>query len=249
MVRISSNTLPSPRVICSGFYERGALVVARDLLGQLLQRHKVVLRITETEAYCGPHDSACHARVGKTERNAAMWGPPGRAYVYLCYGMHHMLNVVTGRDGVGEAVLIRACEVVQGLDVVRARRGGRQGPVLLTGPGKVAQALELDRGFCHHALFEQGGLHIRYGAPVQRILVGPRVGIAYARGQDRCAPWRFAVADSLWVSQRKTLRPPGPGKDPAPKTGNEAASSFKFHGNTQPASCPASMAGKSAHGR
>lgn len=190
------------------FYARDALTVARALIGRWIQHHDVVLRITETEAYCGPDDSACHARCGKTKRNAAMWGPAGCAYVYLCYGLHHMLNVVTGQEGIGEAVLIRACEVVQGLAMVRARRRGLRGPVLLTGPGKVGQALQLDCRFSHHKLFEQGGLVICRGEEAQHdILVGPRVGIAYAQQAHREAPWRFAAARSPWVSQRHTLRP------------------------------------------
>ncbi len=118
-----------------------------------------------------------------------------------------MLNVVTGQNGVPEAVLIRACEVVQGMAEVRKRRRNLQGPVLLTGPGKVGQALQLHCGFSHHKLFEQGGLVIRHGDNVHNMLVGPRVGIAYAQQVHQEAPWRFAVAQSLWVSQRHTLRP------------------------------------------
>ncbi|MEM7589531.1 MAG: DNA-3-methyladenine glycosylase [Myxococcota bacterium] len=194
-------------MLCPEFYARDALIVAKALLGQWIQHREVTLRITETEAYCGPQDSACHARCGKTRRNAAMWGPAGCAYVYLCYGLHHMLNVVTGQEGVPEAVLIRACEVVQGLAVVRGRRRGLQGPTLLTGPGKVGQALQLDCSFSHQKLFEQGGLVVRRGENVRDILVGPRVGISYAQKAHREALWRFAVANSPWVSQRHMLRP------------------------------------------
>lgn len=189
------------------FLARDALLVAPDLLGMILVRGRVALRITEVEAYRSPDDSASHCRAGKTARNATMWGPPGRAYVYLCYGIHHMLNVVTGEDGVGEAVLVRACEPVTGLPQIRARRGGLTGPALLTGPGKVAAALGLDRSTDGESLCAPGGLELHRGAPPAAVLVGPRVGVDYARPRDRRAPYRFAVAGSPWVSHTRTLRP------------------------------------------
>lgn len=192
------------------FYARDAVAVATDLLGSLLVHDDVVLRITETEAYVGAHDTACHARSGPTKRNLPLWGPPGRAYVYLCYGLHWMLNAVTGAEGSPAAVLIRACEPVAGLETVRARRGGKQGPVLLTGPGKVGAALCLGAGFSEHPLYEPGGLELREGPPPAGIVAGARVGIDYAEPEHRDAPWRFAVAGSAWVSHRKTLRPLGP---------------------------------------
>ena len=179
--------------------------VARDLLGKRLKHGRVVLRITEVEAYRWPGDTACHARSGKTERNAAIWGPPGRAYVYLCYGLHQMLNIVTGEDGSAAAVLVRSAEPVAGLDEIRARRGGKSGPVLLTGPGKVGQALGVDRSFSHHRLDRAGGLTLRDGPAPESVVVGPRVGIDYAQPEHRALPWRFAVAGSVWVSHRKTL--------------------------------------------
>lgn len=105
------------------FYRRDALEVARELLGARIVREPLVLRITEVEAYRWPEDTACHGRHGRTERNDALWGPPGTAYVYLCYGIHNLLNLVTGEDGEAAAVLVRACEPVAGLDLVRERRG------------------------------------------------------------------------------------------------------------------------------
>ena len=165
-----------------------------------------MLAITEVEAYCGPDDSAAHTRMGRTARNAPMWGPGGRAYVYLCYGLHTMLNVVCGPPGSGCAVLIRAASIVAGEEEVRARRGGKVGPVLLTGPGKVGAALGLDVGFSHHPLTEPGGLVATAGVPPDGILVGPRVGIDYAAPADREALWRYAVAGTRWVSVRRTLR-------------------------------------------
>jgi DNA-3-methyladenine glycosylase len=181
-------------------------MVARELLGQHLCREGIVLRITEVEAYGGPEDSASHARHGRTARNEPMWGMGGHAYLYFCYGMHHMLNVVTGSAGEAAAVLIRACEPVEGLAEIRMRRGGLEGPALLTGPGKVAQALGLDRTFNHHPLFHAGGLELRAGSTPSGILVAARVGIDFADPRDLAAPRRFAVAGTRWVTQARSLR-------------------------------------------
>jgi DNA-3-methyladenine glycosylase len=189
------------------FYERDALEVAPELLGKLLCRGPVVLRISEVEAYCHPDDTANHCRMGRTARNAPMWGPAGRAYIYLCYGMHNMLNIVTNRDGEGAAVLIRACELVAGHDVVSARRPGISGPNALTGPGKVGAALALTPLSSGSSLFDGSDLYLLDAPRPTGILSGPRVGIGYASPKHQRAAWRFALADSAWVSQRKTLQP------------------------------------------
>jgi DNA-3-methyladenine glycosylase len=189
------------------FYARDVLDVARELVGKHLRANGVELRITEVEAYRWPGDTACHARSGRTERNAAIWGPPGRAYVYLVYGLHQMLNIVTGEDGDAQAVLVRACEPVRGLAKIRERRGGKEGPVLLAGPGKVAQALDIDTSWSHHELHREGGLTLRDGPPPSRVLVGPRVGIDYAEPAHRVLPWRFAAADTPWITHARTLQP------------------------------------------
>jgi DNA-3-methyladenine glycosylase len=189
------------------FFARDALEVARDLLGKPLRRGAVVLRITEVEAYRHPNDSANHCRFGKTDRNAPMWGPPGRCYVYLCYGVHNMLNLTTGGEGEGAAVLIRACEPVAGLAEIQRRRGGKSGPVLLTGPGKIGAALQLDTSWNHHPVHEAGGLEALDAPPVGAVLAGPRVGVEFASPADRAAPWRLAVAGSKWVSAPQGLRP------------------------------------------
>lgn len=189
------------------FFARDALTVARDLLGARLRRDDVVLRITEVEAYL-PGDSANHCFRGRTARNAPMWGPAGHAYVYVCYGLHHLLNLVTGAEGEGEAVLIRACEPLAGHATLAARRNGVEGPGQLTGPGKVGAALGLDRTWNDHPLFLPGGLEVLRGEPAPDILAGPRVGIDYARPEHREAPWRLAVAGSPWVSHRRWLLPP-----------------------------------------
>ena len=196
---------PGP-LIPARFYARDAEVVAPALLGMLLCRDGVVLRITEVEAYRWPGDTACHARHGRTARNDALWGPPGRAYIYLCYGLHHMLNLVTGRDGEAGAVLVRAAEPVAGLETVRARRRGGTGPALLAGPGRLGAALALDLSVNGEHLFHRGGLEVRRGAPPDAVLSGPRVGIEYAEPDHRALPWRFAIAGSCWVSHRKRLR-------------------------------------------
>ena len=197
-------------LIPRAFYLRSVEEVARDLLGQHLCREGIVLRITEVEAYGGEADSASHCRFGRTPRNAPMWEEGGRAYIYFCYGMHHMLNVVTGPEGQGAAVLIRACEPVEGLELIRERRvspkGHRlDGPVLLTGPGKVAQALGLDRSFNQQLLFGAGGLELRRGDAPEGILTGPRVGVDFASVEDRGARLRFAIAGTKWVTRMGEL--------------------------------------------
>jgi DNA-3-methyladenine glycosylase len=198
--------VPQPgRLIPRSFYLRPVEQVAQDLLGRHLRHGAVVLRITEVEAYAGPEDSASHCRSGRTPRNAPMWEAGGQAYVYFCYGMHHMLNLVTGAAGQAAAVLIRSCEPVAGLEQVRLLRGGLAGPRLLTGPGKVAQALAVDLSFTRHPLYRRGGLELLEGTPAGTILRGPRVGVDYALEPDRTRPWRFAAAGTPWVSQPKTL--------------------------------------------
>jgi DNA-3-methyladenine glycosylase len=183
-------------------------LAARTLPGALLVREGVTLRITEVEAYGGPEDSASHARHGRTPRNAPMWGPPGRAYLYFCYGMHWMLNVVTGPEGEAAAVLIRGAEVVTGLDeVLRRRRTAKATPGLCAGPGKLAQALGLDRSFDGHDLLAPGGLELHPGTAPTLVLAGPRLGIGFATAADQARPWRFAAGDSQAVLQRKALRP------------------------------------------
>ncbi|BDU74388.1 DNA-3-methyladenine glycosylase [Mesoterricola silvestris] len=199
--------MPRPgSLIPAAFYLRPVDVVARDLLGRHLCLGPVTLRITEVEAYGGPQDSASHARSGRTPRNAPMWEAGGCAYVYFCYGMHHMLNVVTGPPDRAEAVLIRSCEPVTGLDLVLERRRHVQGPALLTGPGKVAQALGVDLAFTGTRFHEPGGLELRAGSPAAAILAGPRVGVDFASPADRDRPWRFAEAGTPWVSRPRNLR-------------------------------------------
>ncbi|KAF8396038.1 hypothetical protein HHK36_017650 [Tetracentron sinense] len=188
------------------FFQVDALVLAPRLLGKFLRRDEVVLQITEVEAY-RPNDTACHGRFGITARTAPVFGPGGHAYVYLCYGLHTMLNVVADKEGVGAAVLIRSCAPIRGLETIQQRRGqNTEKPVLLTGPGKVGQALGISTEWSNHPLFTPGGLEILDGPEPEKILIGPRVGIEYASPEHVSALWRFAVAGCPWIRKpSKTL--------------------------------------------
>ena len=199
--------MPRPgELIPPGFCQRPVAQVAPELLGCHLRHGEVVLRITEVEAYGGPGDSASHARHGRTARNSPMWGPAGRAYLYFCYGVHWMLNVVTGPEGEATAVLIRGAEVVAGLETVLQRRGAsRATPSLCAGPGKVAQALGLDKTFDGHDLLAPGGLELRRGDLPGRTLAGPRLGIGFATPEDQARAWRFADGHSAAVLKKAQL--------------------------------------------
>ena len=187
------------------FFERDVESVASSLIGAEIRLGGVSLRITETEAYGGSDDSASHARFGRTERNAPMWGGAGRVYVYLCYGIHHMLNFVTGRSGTAGAVLIRSCEPIEGIDLIRERRGARNGTELLAGPGRVGEALGLDVGWSNHDACARGGLEVHAGRAPERILVGPRVGVSYAEERDQNQRRRYADGATTWISRSNGL--------------------------------------------
>jgi DNA-3-methyladenine glycosylase len=157
-------------------------------------------RIVETEAYTGPDDEASHAhiRFGRTARNAAMFGPPGIAYVYRIYGMHWCLNVVTGPEDFPAAILIRAARPVEGLDAMRARRPGRPDRDLLRGPGNLCRALAVTGEHNFHPV--QGPpLWVAPGEPVPDpdVVAGPRIGIT--RAAD--APLRFRIRGDPYVSR------------------------------------------------
>lgn len=189
------------------FYDRPVLDVARDLLGCVVRHGPVAVRLTEVEAYAGEQDPGSHAYRGRTPRTQVMFGPPGRLYVYLSYGMHRCVNLVCGPDGVASAVLLRAGEVVEGIEVARERRTrpGRPIPAdrdLARGPARFTVALGLGP--------EHGGLDTTVpGAEVQverpssppagSIVTGPRVGVS-GDGGTQAYPWRFSVADDPTVS-------------------------------------------------
>ncbi|KAL6138194.1 hypothetical protein ACLB2K_063479 [Fragaria x ananassa] len=204
--------IPSPKmtILPYAFFQIDALDLAPRLLGKFLRRDDVVLQITEVVEAYRPNDSACHGRFGITPRTAPVFGPGGLAYVYLCYGLHSMLNVVADKEGVGAAVLIRACAPISGLETIQQRRGQKTTkPVLLTGPGKIGQALGLSTEWSNHPLYTPGGLEILDGPQPKNMLIGPRVGIDYALPEHVNALWRFAIAGTPWISAPKnTLRPP-----------------------------------------
>ncbi len=177
-------------------------MVARDLLGRLLVRRDghewLIARLVETEAY-QEDDPASHSFGGPRGRNLVMFGPAGHLYVYFTYGMHFCMNVVTGPDGEGSAVLLRGAEPLRGIDVMRVRRGGAADRLLCSGPARLAQAFGVDRSANGTDLVDGGDLRVAAGEPVADdcVTVGPRVGIR--RAVD--VPWRFALTDNPFVSR------------------------------------------------
>ncbi|NES30499.1 DNA-3-methyladenine glycosylase [Micromonospora terminaliae] len=174
---------------------------ARGLLGCRLTGHGVTVRITEVEAYAGTAgDPASHAHRGRTPRNAVMFGPAGHAYVYFTYGMHWCVNVVTGPDGEASAVLLRAGEVVDGLDVARERRPAvRKDVDLARGPARLCAALGIDRSVYGADLLGDGPVRLRLPllpVPDAAVTAGPRVGVTGAHD----VPWRFWITDDPTVS-------------------------------------------------
>jgi DNA-3-methyladenine glycosylase len=191
---------PLPRA----FYLAPTLRVARALLGQWLVHDtpagRIAGRIVEVEAYRGPRDRAAHSYGGRrSARNEAMWGPAGHAYVYFVYGMHHCVNVVTQPPGVPEAILVRALEPLEGVDLMRRNRN-LPAWRLCRGPGALCQALGITRAADRTDLV-RGRLRVlaSEAIPARRVVRMARVGIAYA-GPDAARRWRFAVADSPAVS-------------------------------------------------
>jgi DNA-3-methyladenine glycosylase len=223
--------------------ELPTLAVARALLGWRLVRDDATGRrsgrIVELEAYIGEDDLASHARFGRTSRNAVMYGPPGRAYVYLVYGMHDCLNIVTEPVGRPAALLVRAVEPLEGADQMRAARerrtderrrarspvgAGAVAPVssrrpipdslLAAGPGLVCAAFDLDRSLTGQDLFDPGAT-VRVepppaGEPAPEISAGPRVGIGYAGDRWTSLPWRLAITANPALS-----RPPIDSRTPS----------------------------------
>ncbi|MGW5668592.1 DNA-3-methyladenine glycosylase [Micromonospora sp. NPDC003776] len=174
---------------------------ARGLLGCRLTGNGVTVRITEVEAYAGTAgDPASHAYRGRTARNAVMFGPAGHAYVYFTYGMHWCVNVVTGADGEASAVLLRAGEVIEGLDLARARRPAvRRDVDLARGPARLCAALGIDRSVYGAYLLGEGPVRLRPAAapvPEAAVAAGPRVGVTGAHD----VPWRFWLAGDPTVS-------------------------------------------------
>jgi DNA-3-methyladenine glycosylase len=186
------------------FYNRPAVEVARDLLGMRLVRMLDGIRISgtiiETEAYAGEYDLACHARAGLTKRTAVMYGPPGRAYVYFTYGMHWLLNAVCLPEGDPAAVLIRAIEPEERLDVIAARRNGQPPARWTDGPGKICQAFGIDGSLNGNNLADpNSGLWIEMGTTIldEQVRYGPRVGLGNTPEPWKSVPWRFRVRTGI----------------------------------------------------
>jgi DNA-3-methyladenine glycosylase len=191
----AASGLPEGRLkLPRSFYDRDAATVAQDLLGKyLVRRTQGIIRvgkIVEVEAYLGPHDLAAHSSKGKTERTKVMFGPPGHAYVYLVYGMHHCMNVVTEREGQAAAVLLRAIEPVSNID-------GRT-----QGPGLLCRAMAIDRTMTGHDLLSDD-LYISEGGKPEIMTIErrPRIGVDYAGPWAKCL-LRFYIRGNPFVSKR-----------------------------------------------
>jgi len=194
-------------VLKRNFYDRDTLQVARALLGKKLVRlcNGVELSgmISETEAYCGTADSACHAHRGKTPRNAVMFGAPGHAYIYFSYGLHYLLNLVTEDEGNPYAVLIRSLVPLNGIAQMEARRR-KKGADLANGPAKLCQAFGIDKSLngwditCGRELWVEDHKNI----PATAILTTPRIGIDYARKEHREAKWRYLIDPAYGIRRR-----------------------------------------------
>lgn len=185
------------------FYAQPTIRVARQLLGKYLVRShpdgRAVGRIVETEAYVGPHDLACHASKGRTARTEVMFGPPGHAYVYFIYGVYYCLNIVTQEVGHASAVLIRALEPIEGIELMQRRRKTSELRNLASGPGKLCLALAVDKAL-NGANMHGDVLYVEdRGEPPPKIVATPRIGVDYA-GKWKDKPWRFLIRSSDFVS-------------------------------------------------
>lgn len=160
------------------FYHRPCDLVARDLVGKVIIHKGIRLRISETEVYWGENDTACHAHKGRTKRTEVLYADAGTIYVYLCYGMHWMLNIVTGDENDPQAVLIRAC-------------------VEAPGPGKLTKKLGITGDYNRKSILETPDLWIEDDGFRCRIETAPRVGIGYASAEDQARLWRFLAKRPL----------------------------------------------------
>jgi DNA-3-methyladenine glycosylase len=200
--------MPYDPPLARRFYNRDVVQVTRELLGRHLIRESpegtTVGRIVEVEAYLPENDSSCHAAKGKTRRNASMFGPPGHAYVYAIHS-RWCLNVVTEPEDVGCAALIRAVEPLEGLDLMRSRRGREKPLELARGPGRLCEAFGIDRALDGWDLTLGETLWItaikRPLAKSEAVGISPRIGVTSAHE----LMLRFFIAGSPWVSGRKTL--------------------------------------------
>jgi DNA-3-methyladenine glycosylase len=190
---------PRGRRLGRAFFARATITVARDLLGCYLvhdtPRGRLAGRLVEVEAYLGPRDPASHA-YRRTARSEVMWGPPGTVYVYLSYGNHACMNVVTEQEGTAGAVLLRAIEPASGIDEMARRRGTRLPRLVGGGPGRLTEAMDVTLAH-NRADLTRGRLYLLRGPRPRRIVATPRVGISAAME----APWRFVDAASPCLSR------------------------------------------------
>lgn len=189
------------------FYEQPAREVAQALLGQrivhIVNGQRISGYLLETEAYDSESDGACHARSGKTARNAPLYGPPGLAYVYFTYGIHWLLNVVARPENEPAGVLFRAIYPIEGLDIIRANRAGQKRKNWCNGPAKLTRALAVDGEQNLSPLYDSNShLHIEPGilVPDHLVRTGPRIGVDYAPEPWKSIEWRFFVDEKDFQS-------------------------------------------------
>jgi DNA-3-methyladenine glycosylase len=194
--RASKTRTPAARRLQRQFFDRSVHDVAHDLVGCRLFFDGVGGTIVETESY-ERDDPACHAYVGLTDRTETLFGPPGRAYVYLSYGIHSLLNFVCEPEGEAAAVLIRALEPTAGLEAMRERRGDRADGELCSGPGKLTEALGIGLELNGADLGREPFLLLGPEGEAPAVVTGPRIGITKAVER----PWRFSAAGSPFVSR------------------------------------------------
>ncbi len=203
-----------PKLLTEKFYRReDVLQIARELIGKQLvtciNGQRTAGIITEVEAYRAPDDKACHAYGNRcTARTEVMFRAGGCAYIYLCYGIHHLFNVVTGPAGVAHAVLVRAIRPTEGVAIMLARRKLKKcSPQLTVGPGVLSAALGLHKGMSGERLLQKGGRiwieDTGFSPADGDIARSPRIGVAYAE-EYAAKPWRFYLKDSEWVKKIKT---------------------------------------------
>ncbi|MEJ5165600.1 MAG: DNA-3-methyladenine glycosylase [Thermoanaerobaculia bacterium] len=200
---MKKNYLKRKNLLPQEFYKNKTILIAKQLLGAYLVRtldnKRLVGKIVETEAYLGFKDPACHSYKGKTERCKVMFWEGGHFYVYFIYGFYHCLNVVTEKEGVPEAVLIRALEPVEGVEIMRKLRKGKKN--LTSGPGVLCEAFKIDRSFNGHPVWEKP---LQIFKPLNRdfkIVQKERIGVDYA-GEAKRWKLRFYIKNNPYVSKK-----------------------------------------------
>jgi DNA-3-methyladenine glycosylase len=200
-INIINNSIILAMQLGKKFFNRPTVELARALLGKYLVFGKLKGIIVETEAYLYKDDPGCHASRGITPRNAPMFGPAGYTYVYLIYGMYNCLNIVSGKTGEGEAVLIRALEPVEGIDVMQKRRNTKKIENLCSGPGKLTQAFGITRKHNNLSLLE-GPIQVYNSRLKPEIVTNTRIGLSVGKELEL----RFYVEGSRFVSCTKSIK-------------------------------------------